>query len=120
MIIKALVPAVVAALLTLFHLTKADDFKIIKERVVAELMKTPIDDQVVEAILARMAADGSFRDINYDDLSRTAGFPHRRHTGDLVYLAKAYKNTHSNFQQQPVKKKNHYFTCILDRPRFLW
>jgi chondroitin AC lyase len=32
---------------------------------------------------------GSFQGINYDDLSRTAGFPHRFHTENLVYMAKA-------------------------------
>ena len=36
-------------------------------------------------------------DINYEDLSRTAGFPHRRHTADLVYLARAYKTKTSRF-----------------------
>jgi hypothetical protein len=59
---------------------KTDDFDIIKEKVVAELLKPGIDDRPVESILARMAPDGSFHDIKYDDLSRTAGFPHRRHT----------------------------------------
>src|SRR5688572_26147616 len=75
----------------------ADDFDIIKSRVVAELMKTDVDDNRVEKILGRMKPDGSFQDINYDDLSRTAGFPHRMHTADLVYLAKAYKNKKSKF-----------------------
>jgi chondroitin AC lyase len=84
--IKALIPALVAISLAFSNHARANDFKIIKERVVTELMKTPINDQSVEAILGRMAADGSFSDINYEDLSRTAGFPHRRHTGDLVYL----------------------------------
>jgi chondroitin AC lyase len=92
-----LLPAVVAVILLVTSHVKANDFDIIKDRVVTELMKTPVDDHSVEAILDRMAADGSFRDINYEDLSRTAGFPHRRHTGDLVYLAKAYKNAHSKY-----------------------
>jgi chondroitin AC lyase len=77
--------------------TQPNDFEIIKERVVAELMKTSVDDKRVEEITGRMNNDGSFSDINYEDLSRTAGFPHRHHTGDLVYLAKAYKNKSSDF-----------------------
>src|SRR5687768_1078330 len=87
----------IIALTTLFGEAKADDFEIIKSRVVAELMKTAIDDKSIEKILGRMKPDGSFQDINYDDVSRTAGFPHRAHTTDLVYLAKAYKNKKSKF-----------------------
>ena len=77
--------------------TQPNDFEIIKERVVAELMKTSVDDKRVEEITGRMNNDGSFSDINYEDLSRTAGFPHRRHSGDLVYLAQAYNNKSSDF-----------------------
>jgi len=76
---------------------KPDDFEIIKERVVAELMKTTIDDNQVEEIIQKINEDGSFKGINYEDLSRTAGFPHRRHTSDLVYLAKAYKSKTSEY-----------------------
>lgn len=95
--IKKLILVITAALLTLSINVSADDFEIIKGRVVAELMKISIDDSGVEAILERMQKDGSFQDINYADLSRTAGFPHRRHTTDLVYLAKAYKSKKSKF-----------------------
>ena len=77
----------------------------IKQRVVGELMKTPVHDGDVETILGRMAKDGSFHDINYIDLSRTAGFPHRKHTGDLVYLAKAYKNEGSRFYRSRKLKE---------------
>jgi chondroitin AC lyase len=75
----------------------SDDFVIIKDRVVAELMKTSIDDDQVRAIISRMDKDGSFNDINYVDLSRTAGFPQRNHTYNLVNLAKAYKNNTSKY-----------------------
>lgn len=66
------------------------DFAVIRTRVIRELARTATDDAQVATILSRMRPDGSFADINYEDLSRTAGFPHRRHTADLVYLAKAY------------------------------
>ncbi len=72
-----------------------DDFAVVKQRVVAELMKGEIDPERVEDILSRMQDDGSFSDINYDDLSRRAGFPHRHHTYDLVYLARAYQKSSS-------------------------
>lgn len=71
--------------------SQADDFSTIRERVVAELLKTPVAASRVTDILARMQADGSFGNIDYSDLSRTAGFPHRHHTADLVVLATAYR-----------------------------
>lgn len=93
------------SILTFFALTsKADDFEIVKERVIAELMKTPVDDDRVEAILQKVNPDGSFQGIDYTDLSRTAGFPHRNHTYDLVYLAKAYKNEGSKFYKNKKLK----------------
>lgn len=81
-----------------------DDFSVIKQRVVAELMKTPIDDARVKAIIGKMADDGSFRDINYVDLSRTAGFPQRMHTYNLVYLAQAYKHSASSYYKSQALK----------------
>jgi chondroitin AC lyase len=78
------------------------DFNTVKNRVVAELMKSEVDDSEVELILLRMNNDGSFKDINYIDLSRIAGFPHRKHTSDLVTLAKAFKSKFSKY----YKNKN--------------
>ena len=103
--IKTIFPSIVTLLLTLSLHAQTNDFKVIKERVVGELMKTDTDDGRVVAILDRMAVDGSFEDINYDDLSRTAGFPHRRHTSDLVSLAKAYKDGTSGFYQNKQLKE---------------
>ena len=81
-----------------------DEFLVVKERVVAELMKAPVDDGRIEAIMDKMNKDGSFRDINYLDLSRTAGFPQRRHTYNLVDLARAYKEkTSSHYRSRRLK-----------------
>jgi len=85
---------------------QAEDFLVIKNRVVQELLKEKIDDERIPEILDRMEADGSFSDINYHDLSRTAGFPHRRHTADLLYLAKAYQKESSRFYQDQDLKKH--------------
>lgn len=73
----------------------------IRKRVVAELMTTSISTKQVNDILHRMDAEGSFPEIDYQDLSRTAGFPHRHHTADLVYLAKAYAIPSSPYYQDP-------------------
>ena len=74
-------PFLLLTLLPLFSLyatrTQSDDFKIIKERVVNELMKSAVDDSRVKTILEKINDDGSFQGIDYSDLSRTAGFPHR-------------------------------------------
>ncbi len=85
---------------------QSKDFEIIKGRVVAELMKSDIEDNQVENILETMNDDGSFMGINYEDLSRTAGFPHRRHTSNLVYLAKAYRTEDSKFYNSKNVKED--------------
>ena len=90
---------VIIVCITLSITAKADDFKIIKDRVVAELMKSSIDDSLAKTIIAKLNEDGSFNDINYTDLSRTAGFPQRNHTSNLVYLALAYKNKTSKYHK---------------------
>lgn len=77
----------------------------IRKRVVAELMTTSISNERVKDILRRMDSDGSFSDINYEDLTRTAGFPHRKHTADLVYLATAYRKPSSPYYQDPELKQ---------------
>ena len=92
--------------LTLSNLGNAQskDLGIIKQRIVTELMNNkPVDSQV-ETILSKIKEDGSFNDINYSDLSRTASFPHGRHTSDLAYIAKAYKTKTSAFYQSKKLK----------------
>ena len=81
------------------------DLEKIKERVVTELMKSEIDDDYIKRISQEMSEDGSFPKINYIDLSRTAGFPHRKHTSYLVDIAKAYKNKSSKYYNSEVIKQ---------------
>jgi chondroitin AC lyase len=95
--LRCLLVALSLALLPLFCLAQRQDIELIKSRVVADLMAVPVSDKAVEAILANMTEDGSFRGINYEDLSRTAGYPHRKHTLDLLQLARAYKTKSSKF-----------------------
>lgn len=88
---------------------QSKDLILIKERIVTELMKNKPNDQQVALILSQFNEDnGSFKDINYSDLSRTASFPHGRHTSDLAYLGKAYKTPSSSyFQSDKVKSAIH-------------
>ncbi|WP_146530418.1 polysaccharide lyase family 8 super-sandwich domain-containing protein [Novipirellula artificiosorum] len=84
----------------------SDVFSVIKERVVAELLKSRIDDRQVEDIVAMMQEDGSFQGIDYADLTRVGGFPHRHHTYNLVHLAKAYHNKASvHFHSEKLKEE---------------
>jgi chondroitin AC lyase len=80
------------------------DIKIIKQRILKDLMATKIDDNKVEALMANLNSDGSFKTINYTDLSRTASFPHGGHTRDMVLMAKAYKNKTSRFYNSKALK----------------
>lgn len=109
--IRVLTSIVFLICLTFSIHANKDDFDVIKERVINEVMKTSINDSHVETILGRMQEDGSFKDINYADLSRTAGFPHRRHTSDLVYLAKAYQNKGSAYYKSE-KLKDEIITSL--------
>src|SRR5690554_940783 len=86
-----------AALISTSTTSKADDFELIKERVISRLMAQDVNDESITGILATVNEDGSFQGINYDDLSREAGFPHGRHTSNLVSLAKAYNSKPSRF-----------------------
>ncbi len=83
---------------------QSKDLGIIKQRIVTELLNSKPNDGQVETILSKMKDDGSFNDINYSDLSRTASFPHGRHTSDLAYIAKAYKTKTSAFYQSKKVK----------------
>ena len=84
---------------------QSNDIKIIKDRIVAELMESKTIDSNVETIMAKMNDDGSFKGIHYDDLSRTASFPHGGHTRDLAYMAKAYKQKTSKLYQNKKLKE---------------
>ena len=103
---KPVIYIALVLLITSFSHAETNDFLTIKSRVVAELMKTEIDDSQVESILSELNEDGSFKGIKYDDLSRNAGFPHRTHTSTLVTLAKAYKTKSSKyFNKKSIKER---------------
>ncbi len=89
----------VAAVLATYSNAPADDFETVKGRVVDELLRPGVDDAAVEGILEIMNDDGSFQGIDYEDLSREAGFPHGRHTRNLVHMARAYRTEASRFHR---------------------
>ena len=85
-------------------IAQSKDLGIIKQRIITELLQNKPSDKQVETIISKMNEDGSFNDINYSDLSTTASFPHGRHTNDLAYIAKAYKNNASVYYKSQKLK----------------
>lgn len=95
--IKTLLFPLAFTLLTTLCNAQTRDLETIKGRIISELLNTPLDDSKVATIIAKVNEDGSFKGINYADLSNIAGFPQAGHTSNLVYLAKAYKNKSSAY-----------------------
>ncbi|MFA7491666.1 MAG: polysaccharide lyase family 8 super-sandwich domain-containing protein [Mariniphaga sp.] len=98
-VLKILITVLTIALLAIPTNAKADDFKLIKERVVDQLMGSEVNDRNIAGIIDIMNEDGSFQGINYKNLSREAGFPHGGHTRNLVSLARAYNYKSSRYYQ---------------------
>ncbi|MBU3744356.1 MAG: chondroitin lyase [Sediminibacterium sp.] len=69
----------------------------IQKKIVSQILSNPASDGRVEGILTEMESDGSFRKIDYSDLSTTAGFPQGRHTTELCFLSRVYNNPQSIF-----------------------
>jgi chondroitin AC lyase len=99
---KVIISLLTIALFAISTHTKADDFELIKGRVVDQLNRSGVNDESIAGIIDIMNEDGSFQGINYDDLSREAGFPHGRHTSNLYSLARAYHTESSAY----YKKEN--------------
>tara|TARA_R110002050_G_scaffold72581_5_gene156285 strand:- start:476 stop:2659 length:2184 start_codon:yes stop_codon:yes gene_type:complete len=87
-------------------LAQVNEIALIRERVVQQLKSGKVESNEIGSILNKVKADGSFKNIKYDDLSRTAGFPQRRHLLRLVTLAKAYHSEGSTYyhNQQLLEK----------------
>mgnify|MGYP000147067896 CR=1 FL=1 len=56
--------------------------------------------------MSKLNEDGSFNDINYTDLSRTASFPHGQHTNNLASMGKAFNTKSSVFYQSEKVKSS--------------
>ena len=104
--LKLFVIILACTLLTISTYTQANDFELIKGRVVAQLMGPGANDESIAGLIEIMNKDGSFQGINYDDLSREAGFPHGRHTGNLVSMARAYNTRSSRYYKDKSIKSS--------------
>jgi chondroitin AC lyase len=74
------------------------DIDKIKNRVLTDLLKSPVDDDKVASLIQTLQEDGTWPGINYTDVSRTA-FEHRYHSSNMVYLAQAYQQKSSKYYQ---------------------
>lgn len=84
---------------------QSSDIGIIKQRILAELSISRIDENQVQNIISSMNDDGSSPGIDYADLSTTASFPHQRHISNLLYLSKAYQSKNStSYHSQKIKE----------------
>ncbi|HSH19084.1 MAG TPA: polysaccharide lyase family 8 super-sandwich domain-containing protein, partial [Draconibacterium sp.] len=81
-----------------FFSTKAaiTDFDIIKKRVTDMYMKHPVNDGEIHLLISTLKPDGTWPDINYEDVSRE-GFENRYHLVHLVDMAQAWKTKKSEF-----------------------
>lgn len=79
------------------------ELEIIRERVISELLTPETEPSYIEDLLSTIRDDGSWPDIDYEDVSRT-GWEHRFHLERIGDLSRAWKQTGSAyFKQQEVK-----------------
>ena len=76
----------------------------LREEVVEELMEPDVDESRIDQLVASLQEDGSWPDINYEDVSRT-GFEHARHLENMVDLSRAYQKPSSRFHQDAKVKE---------------
>ena len=80
------------------------ELEIIRERVISELMAPKAEQSHIEHLLGAILDNGSWPDIDYDDVSRT-GWEHRFHLEHIGDLSRAYKQPESAFFQDPEVKE---------------
>lgn len=85
--------------------------RIIKQRVVSDLMAPAVNQTAIGEMVKTIRPDGTWPGINYKDVSRT-GFQHKDHLENMLVLARAYKKPGSSLYQDAAVKKT--FSAALD------
>jgi chondroitin AC lyase len=85
--------------------------RIIKQRVVSDLMAPGINQTAIGNLVKTIRTDGTWPGIDYKDVSRT-GFQHKDHLENMLTLARAYKKTGTPYYQNEDVKKT--FSAALD------
>lgn len=91
--------------------TAAATLRVIKQRVVSDLLAPPVNQSAIGQLLKTIQPDGTWPGINYKDVSRT-GFQHKDHLENMLALARAYQKTGTPYYQQDAVKKA--FSLALD------
>jgi chondroitin AC lyase len=81
------------------------DLEIVRQRVIDDLLAPEIDTALVKTLTAQIQADGSWPDIDYQDVSST-GFEHSRHLRNMYHLSRAHKKKESPYYQDAEVKKH--------------
>ena len=84
-------------------LAQANDMQLVRQRIVAGLLKMPVNDNNITSLINSLSKDGSWPSINYKDVSAT-GFQHAGHTKNLVVLATAYNQPKSKYYKNAALK----------------
>ncbi|MDB5260733.1 MAG: chondroitin lyase [Adhaeribacter sp.] len=80
------------------------DLETIRQRIISDLVAPAIDEAAIIGLIRSIKPDGSWPDINYQDVSRT-GFQHSRHLENMLALSRALKKSGSKFYGNPEVKK---------------
>jgi len=81
-----------------------NDFKVVKQRVVSEIMETPVNDSIVTVLMKTIKEDGSWPGIDYVDVSNT-GFEHRTHLSNLLKMSLVYNKKGSQYYRSRKLKQ---------------
>ncbi len=80
------------------------DLEIIRERIVNDLLESPVNSNSINQLVKSIQADGSWPGINYKDVSRT-GFEHSKHLENMLELGRAWRKKGSEFYKNEEVRK---------------
>lgn len=105
---KRLIQLLVIFILLLFSALRGigatSDVELLRQKVISVLLLPAVNEANAREVMANIRADGTWPDINYQDVSNT-GFQHRIHLNNLIELSRAYKKKGSKLKGDPKLKK---------------
>lgn len=81
------------------------DLEIITDRLVSSYLDEKVDDNIVSKLLDEMLPDGSFANVNYEQVKEMANFPVITHLENLKLMSIAYHTQKSKFFHSKVLLK---------------
>ena len=76
--------------------TPDKDLETVRERVIANILITPVNEDQIEEAVSTLAPGGYWPEINYEDVSRT-GWEHGVHLSNMLAMARAYVRPGNRF-----------------------